>query len=280
MLLKKRYLLVGAAVPLLILNGCSIGDSTEQRDIPVEKIDMSRYASKTAEGIFDGVLNTKFVDIKINGEVKIFTVSDKALKQLGDLNEGDQIQFVYSLNEKTIQNELQSVTQVNGQEVETVTEEQKPVKDNLDVKKKVKKENEIEMEVEYPTTTKIVGAVKSDFIKGKFNVIDTYDWNDQTLDKGDTEVRFHTVVDTIEDDIQKERWRAADILKEVGELHEKKESNRDGVKFIFYAENDNEYKEIMVVKNKYGYLRVETDTPYDEKEDTIAEVTAMLDSIE
>ncbi|MED4284929.1 hypothetical protein P4679_23720 [Priestia megaterium] len=280
MLLKKRYLLVGAAVPLLILNGCSIGGSTEQRDIPVEKIDMSRYARKTAEGIFDGVLNTKFVDIKINGEVKIFTVSDKALKQLEDLNEGDQIQFVYSLNEKTIQNELQSVTQVNGQEVETVTEEQKPVKDNLDVKKKVKKENEIEMEVEYPKTTKIVGAVKSDFIKGKFNVIDTYDWNDQTLDKGDTEVRFHTVVDTIEDDIQKERWRAADILKEVGKLHEKKEGDRDGVKFIFYAENDDEYKEIMVMKNKYGYLRVETDTPYDEKEDTIAEVTAMLASIE
>lgn len=280
MLLKKRYLLVGATVPLLILNGCSIGDSTEQRDIPVEKIDMSRYASKTAEGIFDGVLNTKFVDIKINGEVKIFTVNDKAIKQLENLNEGDQIQFVYSLNEKTIQNELQSVTQVNGQEVETAIEEIKPVKDNLNVKKKVKKENEIEMEVEYPKTTKIVGAIKSDFIEGKFNVIDTYDWNDQTLDKGNTEIRFHTVVDTIEDDIQKERWRAADILKEVGELHEKKESNRDGVKFIFYAENDNEYKEVMVVKNKYGYLRVETDTPYDEKEDTIAEVTAMLNSIE
>jgi len=280
MLLKKRYLLVGAAVPLLILNGCSIGDSTEQRDIPVEKIDMSRYASKTAEGIFDGVLNTKFVDIKINGEVKIFTVNDKAIKQLENLNEGDQIQFVYSLNEKTIQNELQSVTQVNGQEIETAIEEIKPVKDNLNVKKKVKKENEIEMEVEYPKTTKIVGAIKSEFIEGKFNVIDTYDWNDQTLDKGNTEIRFHTVVDTIEDDIQKERWRAADILKEVGELHEKKESNRDGVKFVFYAENDNEYKEIMVMKNKYGYLRVETDTPYDEKEDTIAEVTAMLNSIE
>ncbi|MEM4992328.1 hypothetical protein WKH56_07305 [Priestia sp. SB1] len=280
MLLKKRYLLVGAAVPLLILNGCSIGDSTETRDIPIEKVDMSRYASKTANGIFDGVLNTKFVDIKINGEVKIFTVNDKAIKQLKNLNEGDQIQFVYSLNGKTIQNELQSIVQVNGQEVENLTEEQKPVKNNLEAKKKVKEENGIEMEVNYPNTTKIVGAEKNSFIDGTFNVIDTYDWSNQTLKKDETEIRFHTVVDTIEDDIQKERWRAADILKEIGELHEKKESNREGVRFIFYAQNDDEYKEIMVLKNKYGYLRVETDTPYDEKEDTIAEVTAMLDTIE
>ncbi|WP_456364399.1 hypothetical protein [Priestia aryabhattai] len=279
-MLKKRYLLVGAAVPLLILNGCSIGEKSSTRDIPIEKVDMSRYASKTAEGVFDGVLNTKFVDIQVNGEVKIYTVSDKALKQLDDLKEGDQIRFVYALNGKTVQNEVQNIIAVNGQEIQSAVEEQRPVKDKLKTKQQVKKKGNIEMEVDYPDTTKIVEANKSDFIEGTFNAIDTYDWKDNTLSKEDTEIRFHKVQDTIEDDIQKERWRAAEILKEVGELKEKKDSNRDDVRFIFYAENDDQYKEIMVMKNKYGYLRVETDTTYENKGDAIAEVTAMLHTIE
>lgn len=279
-MLKKRYLLVGAAVPLLILNGCSIGEKSSTREIPIEKVDMSRYASKTAEGVFDGVLNTKFVDIQVNGEVKIYTVSDKALKQLDDLKEGDQIRFVYALNGKTVQNEVQNIIAVNGQELQSAIEEQRPVKDKLETKQQVKKKGNIEMEVDYPDTTKIVGANKNDFIEGTFNAIDTYSWKDDTLSKEDTEIKFHKVQDTIEDDIQKERWRAAEILKEVGELKEKKESTRDGVKFIFYAENDDQYKEIMVMKNKYGYLRVETDTTYENKDNAIAEVTAMLHTIE
>lgn len=277
---KKRYLLVGAAVPLLILNGCAIGEKSSTRDIPIEKVDMSRYASKTADGVFDGVLNTKFVDIKVNGEVKIFTVSDKALKQLDNLNEGDQIRFVYALNDKTIQNEVQNIITVNGQEIQSAVEEQHPVKDKLETKQQVKKKGEIEMEVDYPDATKVVGANKSDFIDGTFNAIDTYSWKDNTLSKDDTEIKFHKVQDTIEDDIQKERWRAAEMLKEVGELKEKKDSTHDGVKFIFYAENDDQYKEIMVLKNKYGYLRVETDTTHENKDNAIAEVSAMLNTIE
>ena len=95
------------------------------------------------------------------------------------------------------------------------------------------------------------------------------------------EVRFATVEDTIENDVQKERWRAAGNLKKVGEFKEIEGKTRDleDVKFVFNVETDNVYQEVMMIKNRYGYLGIEIDTIPSLRTDVIAEVVAMLNSV-
>ncbi|MGF7534945.1 hypothetical protein AAGG74_14840 [Bacillus mexicanus] len=278
---KKRYLLLGAAVPFVMLNGCAIGENAEDKSVPIEKVDMSRYEKKAEEGLYKGNLNEKFVDINVNGKLKTYYVQKDMLSYLKNLRDGDNVKFIAGINEKTGQNELYSISQINGKDISI----SKPVKNKLETNSKKhidnKKENKekTNMEVVYPKTTKIMNAVKENFFSGKFNVLETYNWDGEILSNGDIEIRFAQIKDTPEDDVQKERWRAADTLKETGDLKEQDETNRKGVKFIFYARSDSEYKEIMVIKNKYGYFRVETDTPKKEKDNVIAELTAMLNSI-
>lgn len=225
-MINKRYLLIGAAVPFVLLNGCSIGQNNQDKSIPIEKVDMSRYEQKTMDGEFQGLLNKKFIDIKVNDQLQTFYVKEGVTtNQIDTLKKGDKLQFVYALSEKTGQKELQAITHLNGVVVET-QEAPKPVKDQLQ-KNEVKK---VEMEVDYPTSTKIVKAVESEFIEGggHFKAIDYYDWDGERLtnDDKETEIRFADVPDTIVDDIQKERWRASSILKEEGELVEDNEKNR------------------------------------------------------
>lgn len=278
---KKRYLLLGAAVPFVMLNGCAIGNNAEDKSVPIEKVDMSRYEKKAEEGLYKGHLNEKFVDINVNGKLKTYYVQKDTLNYLKNLKDGDSVKFIAGINEKTGQNELYSISQINGKDLSIG----KPSKDKLETNAKnnkgTKKDNreKIGMEVEYPRTTKIVNALREDFFDGKFNVLETYNWNGEKLSNGDTEILFSQIKDTPEDDVQKERWRAADILNEVGDLKEQDETDREGVKFIFYAKNSDEYKEIMVIKNKYGYFRVETNTPKKDKDNVTAELTAMINSI-
>jgi hypothetical protein len=68
----------------------------------------------------------------------------------------------------------------------------------------------------------------------------SYQCNGDTLTKNGSEIRITKVKDTIENDIQRERWRAASILKQIGELRVKNKSSRKGdIKFIFYSKTDN-----------------------------------------
>ena len=292
---KKRYLILGAAVPFMMLNGCSIGESQENKSVPIEKVDMSRYQRQTAEGVFSGILNTKFVDIIINNKLTTYVLTDNAIEQTKDLTPGDKVKYVFALNEKTGQNEVYSIAQASQTLDTTNLEEDKPVKNKLVTEEKTENKDEIEktekkkendnvervnLEVDYPSSTKDVKAIQSSFIEGTFKAIDTYDWNGDNLKKPGTTITFTKIEDTIEDDIQRERWRAAGILKKIGELQEGENTKLGDVRFVFYAETSKKYKEIMVIKNKYGYLRIETTTSKKNKEKAIAEVSAMLNSVE
>lgn len=266
-----------AVVPFVLLTGCSIGQNNEDKSIPIEKVDISRYEKKMAEGVFEGVLNTKFVDIKVNGELKMFYAVEDAVEQIKELKEGDKIRFEYALSERTFEEEIYSIVQLNGK---SITEEKKPNKDKLDKKDEKEEDVEkIEMEVQYKDKTKIVKAVESEFFGGKINAIDTYDWDGQKLTNEDTEITFEEIEDTLEDDVTRERWRAAGILKEVGELKEQKETDIDGLKFLFYVKTDDQYKEILVLQTDKGYFRVETDTSKGNINNVKAEIEAMLETI-
>lgn len=266
-----------AVVPFVLLTGCSIGQNNGDKSIPIEKVDISRYEKKMAEGVFEGVLNTKFVDIKVNGELKMFYAVEEAVEQIKELKEGDKIRFEYALSERTFEEEIYSIVQLNGK---SITEEKKPNKDQLNKKEKEEDEVEkVEMEVEYKDKTKIVKAVESEFFGGKINAIDTYDWDGKTLKNKDTEITFEEIEDTIEDDVTRERWRAAGILKEIGELKEQKDTNIDGLKFLFYVKTDDQYKEILVLQTKKGYFRVETDTSKENRDNVKSEVEAMIETI-
>lgn len=275
-LFKKRYLLIAAIVPFVLLNGCSIGGEKENKSIPITKIDMSRYEKQTVEGEFKGILNKKFVDVEYNGSFKTFYATEGVMEQLEHLKAGDKISFIYSLSQKTGQNELNAIVSINGQVLKPVVAKEKPVKGELNQKQTVKK---VDMEVDYPGTTKIVKAVSCEFLNGHFNAIDSYEWDGEKLTKEETEIRFTEIKDTIEDDVQKERWRAADILNEFGDFKEV-ESDNDDVKFTFNVKSDEKYKEIMVIKNKGNYYRIEIDTKLEGKDDVISEVNAMLNTIE
>ena len=278
--MSKNWTLLSAVIlPFLVLNGCAIGEPTEDKNVPIEKVDMSRYEARVGEGVFKQTLNVKFADVIVDGEIQMFTLQEAAIKQLEAVREGSEIQFIYALNEESREYEIHSISAVNGQVLT-------PIETTTEVKEEVQKKEEdkvltIDMEVDYGASTQIVKAIPSDFIKGTFNVIDTYQWKDSTLRRENVEVRFATVEDTIENDVQKERWRAAGNLKKVGEFKEIEGKTRDleDVKFVFNVETDNVYQEVMMIKNKFGYLRIEIDTIPSLRTDVIAEVVAMLNSV-
>lgn len=277
---RKLILLSAAALPFLALSGCAIGESNEDKSIPIEKIDMSRYEEKVEEGVFKQIFNTKFADVIVDGELKIFELQEVALNQLSSIDENAEIQFIYALNEETRVYEIHSITAVNGQVLaSTETEVVEEVVEEDEAEETVTK---VKMEVDYENSTQIVEAIPSDFIAGTFNMIDTYEGDSSAIRRKGVVVRFAIVEDTVENDVQKERWRAAGILKEIGDFKEEKDSKRDldDIKFIFKVETDDVYQEVMLLKNKHGYLRVEIDTTPDLRADVIAEVVAMLNSVE
>lgn len=280
---KKRYLLFAAAVPLVVMSGCSIGDRIENKSVAIEKVDMSRYERKTEEGIFKGVLSQSVADVEVNGELKMFQIKASASKQIGDLKPNDKIRFVYSKNQKTGDNEMYTIVGLNGKEVQVPKEIGDKESKSIDKKNAVNKQKENmkkeKMEVEYPDRTRIKEVIDKEFYSHMFKVIDGYEWDGKTLTNKDTKITITPVKDTIEDDIQKERWRAAGILKEDGAFKERKDIDKKD-KFVFYVNTDEKYKEIKVIKNKFGYFRIETKANLEDKDNVIAEVKAMINTID
>lgn len=282
-LYKKRYLLFVAAVPLVVMSGCSIGDRIENKSVAIEKVDMSKYERQTEEGVFKGVLSQSVADIEVNGELKMFKIKASSAKQINDLKPNDTIRFVYSKNQKTGDNEMYTIVALNGKDVHIPKEIENKESKSIDKKNAVNKQKENvkkeKMEVEYPDRTKIKDVIDKEFYGHMFKVIDDYEWDGTKLTNKDTEITITPVKDTIEDDIQKERWRAAGILKKDGSFKERKNIEKKD-KFVFYVSSDDKYKEIKVIKNKFGYFRIETTTNLEDKDNVIAEVKAMVETID
>lgn len=263
--MSKKYLVVATGIVVVgaLMSGCTIGSSNEKTSAKIEKIDVSLYESKMVEGQFDGVMNTKFVDIQTSEKKEMYKVAEGLIEEMGYIKQGSTVKFSYKYDKEELQNVITGIVEVNGSAYVS------PVKNENDVVEEITKvDDQVAYEPIGSGTMKVGKKSVEKYmweIEGVYTSVPTYfERNEDDFANGNIKIKFHLVEDTPANDTLNERWRAASVLGEIGKYYEITDVD-DDVKFKFAVEAKNIYKEILLLKKNERYIRVEWEAKNKEK---------------
>lgn len=267
--MKKAGFLLFVFGSVFALAGCTIGEQ-ESHKIPEQIVDESKYEIKTEEGVYLGIFNEKFVDIEVAGERKMFNLPEDVKKTISKMEEETRITFKYSLTKKG-EYEIKEIQSLYAEKTASQEEET----DKEDEEEKIdEKGNEEELLVEYAGNEEKKSATSQEGNGFHMLVLEDYDLKGNEIRKREAQAKIELDVN---EEIKRERWKAAGDLKEYGNFKEKKGGNNE---FTFYVETENEYREISVRTINGKTVRVTKVIPLENQSKSEAEIEAMLNTLE
>lgn len=249
--MKKSQIAVSTMVTLMMLAGCSIGGTDRSKAIPEQIVDENKYESIREQGIFLGIFNTKFIDIEVNEQREMFSLPEEIKKAIAGLQKGSKIAFEYAKS-KDGEFVIRSIRPLGG--VVALNEpvvKLDPVLEPEPVEDVIKEEAEPEKEEE----------------DGEYKV------DGNVITKGNVKAVVET---NVNEDIKKERWRAAAELKKHGTISETKRT--DGG-FTFSVKTATEYREVTVQNVNGKMVRVTKVIPSAEKEQVQKELDTIVEGV-
>lgn len=239
-----------------VVTGCSIGQQ-EVTKFPEQIADESKYQTKTEEGVFLGVFNEKFVELEVDGARKIYQLPSDVKKTLNGMKMETRVTFDYALTKEA----EWEVRKIESLYPDRSVEKEEPKKENEEEETESKPEPEPEKK-------------KGESINGfELEVGNDYQVKgDQLIGNNSTA----TIERDVNNEIQKERWRAAGELKEHGTIHEIKRNDRE---FTFYVETEKEYREISVRMVNGEPVRITKVIPRNDAKKTNEQMEDVLGTI-
>lgn len=237
------------AISALLLTACNSEITTQKQYIEPKYEELVYY-----EGKYDN----KHIDVIVNDEKRMYEINEKFDEVISSLEKKDLIKIEYTMDSelKKVVKDIK-VVKKNSE----MTEEEKITDNSYSQDAKGNEEEEISENIkldvyngedfetqeaktikyEKVASVKILNDYKTENAQSVIS-IKNQDYN--------TSIKFSKLEDNVE--IQKQRWRAAEKLKENGVLKETKEvivPNAElNTEFIFYSQGE-KFKKYILIKN-------------------------------
>ena len=267
--MKKIYLSLLTSIAIITV-GCS-----HQPYIP-EPTKNHEVVKTTASGTYLGYFGEKFIDIDIKGEKTMFVMNDDLKKKIVSIEPKSSVSIEYHTDTDE-QNILTSLKVTSSPSPTKEPEEkEKPKEDKKDKDAFITFLSASNEKVKLPATLNDSSQGYNILIADGYNFSKASVGSDEISSSDTPKASFS--IEWIEPNtyIKKERWDAADILKQHGDL--KEIINDYDAEFIFESKSNAITKRIYVISRDQQLYRVNLEYS-NSNEDSLPMMEAMINTI-
>jgi hypothetical protein len=241
----QRLILIFSIFSLFALSACGV----QQKE---SKLEFKPHVIKEGEGTYLGIIDRSHIRVHTDGVNKMVEVPKNLMQVIKKMDENDTFSFEYEVNEE------------GAYIIKSVTGTTKTIRESSNDNKKQKEEESKDDESMNGSQGFTMDPNKDFSLKQEGG-------SDALVSNGSS--NYKAVIDMISEttDITKERWGAAAILKQNGELKELKndkipDSRFIDSKFVFYSSSDSLDEYILVKEFDEHLFRITITIPSSDKD--------------